>query len=97
MKNLAKFKAFESEVILDLPSGWSGSDKSIYREFKFKDFLTAMGFLNGAGEIANRMNHHPKMTIDYNKVLIETFTHDAGKITYKDLDLAGAIDMLYYP
>jgi pterin-4a-carbinolamine dehydratase len=37
------------------------------------------------------------MTIDYNKVLIETFTHDAGKVTYKDLDLAGAIDMLYYP
>jgi len=97
MKNLAKFKAFESEVILDLPYGWSGSDKSIYREFKFKDFLTAMGFLNGVGEIANRMDHHPKMTIDYNKVLIETFTHDAGKITYKDLDLAGAIDMLYYP
>ena len=97
MKNLSKFKAFESELILDLPIGWSGTDKSIYREFKFKDFLTAMGFLNGVGEIANRMDHHPKMTIDFNKVLVETSTHDVGKVTSKDLDLAGSINLLYYP
>ena len=97
MKNLAKFKAFESEVILDLPSGWSGSDKSIYREFKFKDFLTAMGFLNGVGEIANRMDHHPKMTIDFNRVLVGTSTHDVGRVTHKDLELASAANALYHP
>jgi 4a-hydroxytetrahydrobiopterin dehydratase len=56
-----------------------------------------MGFLNGVGEIANRMDHHPKMTIDYNQVLVGTSTHDAGRVTYKDLDLAGAVNMLYHP
>ena len=69
MKNITDFKAFESEEILDIPLGWTGSDRYIYREFEFKDFLTAMGFLNGVGEIANRMNHHPKMTIEFNRVL----------------------------
>ena len=95
MKNFNEFKAFESKITLDLPEGWKKSNKSIKKEFKFKDFLTAMGFINGVGEIANKMNHHPKMTIDFNVVLIETTTHDEGKVTNKDLDLAEAIDNLY--
>ena len=56
-----------------------------------------MGFLNGVGEIANRMDHHPKMTIDFNRVLVGTSTHDVGRVTHKDLDLAGAVNMLYHP
>jgi 4a-hydroxytetrahydrobiopterin dehydratase len=97
MKNITDFKAFESEEILDIPPGWTGSDRYIFREFEFKDFLTAMGFLNGVAEIANRMNHHPKMTIDFNRVLVGTSTHDVGRVTHKDLDLASAANMLYYP
>ena len=97
MRNITAYKTFESEESLDLPQGWSGSDRYIYREFEFKDFLTAMGFLNGVGEIANRMDHHPKMTIDFNRVLVGTSTHDVGKVTHKDLDLAGAANLLYRP
>jgi 4a-hydroxytetrahydrobiopterin dehydratase len=97
MRNLTSFRTFESQESLDLPMGWSGSEESISREFQFKDFLRAMGFLNGVAEVANRMDHHPKMTIDYDKVLVETSTHDAGGVTYKDLDLAGAVNMLYRP
>jgi 4a-hydroxytetrahydrobiopterin dehydratase len=96
MKNLTEFKAFES-IQEDLPEGWEGSERIIYREYIFKDFLTAMGFLNGVAEIANRMDHHPKMTIDFNKVLVSTLTHDVGRVTYKDLDLASAANLLYHP
>jgi len=97
MKNITDFKAFESEEILDIPLGWAGSDRYIFREFEFKDFLTAMGFLNGVAEIANRMDHHPKMTIDFNRVLVGTSTHDVGRVTHKDLDLASAANILYHP
>ena len=96
MRNLTEFKVFESHQG-DLPEGWEGSERIIYREYVFKDFLTAMGFLNGVAEIANRMDHHPKMTIDFNKVLISTLTHDEGKVTHKDLDLASAANLLYHP
>lgn len=95
MKNITDFKTFESEEILDLPQGWSGSTQLISREYKFKDFLSSMGFLNGVGEIANKLDHHPKMTIDYDKVLIETYTHDAGRVTDKDLELANLANRLY--
>jgi 4a-hydroxytetrahydrobiopterin dehydratase len=95
MRNLTAFKMFEVEENLDLPSGWSGSGRLISREYKFSDFLTAMGFLNGVGEIANKLDHHPKMTIDYDKVLIETYTHDAGMVTDKDIELAYSVNDLY--
>lgn len=97
MRNISPYKTFESEEILDLPQGWSGSYRYIYREFEFKDFLKAMGFLNGIAEIANRMDHHPKMTIDFNRVLVGTSTHDAGKVTDKDLELAFAANLLFRP
>ncbi len=97
MRNITAYKTFESEESLDLPQGWAGSERYIYREFEFKDFLTAMGFLNGVAEIANRMDHHPKMTIEFNRVLVGTSTHDLGRVTHKDLDLAGAVNMLYHP
>ena len=97
MRNISPYKTFETEENLDLPQGWDGSDRYIFREFEFKDFLTAMGFLNGVGEIANRMDHHPKMTIDFNRVLVGTSTHDVGRVTHKDLDLASAVNLLYHP
>lgn len=97
MRNITAYKTFESGGILDLPQGWTGSDRYIFREFEFKDFLTAMGFLNGVGEIANRMDHHPKMTIDFNRVLVGTSTHDVGRVTHKDLELASAANALYHP
>jgi 4a-hydroxytetrahydrobiopterin dehydratase len=97
MRHISPYKTFEAEETLDLPQGWDGSDRYIFREFEFKDFLTAMGFLNGVGEIANRMDHHPKMTIDFNRVLVGTSTHDVGRVTHKDLELASAANALYHP
>jgi 4a-hydroxytetrahydrobiopterin dehydratase len=94
MRNITAYKTFES-LNPDLPSGWLKSGNLILREFKFKDFLTAMGFINGCGEIANKLDHHPRMTIDYDKVLIETYTHDKGEVTHKDLELADRINLLY--
>jgi 4a-hydroxytetrahydrobiopterin dehydratase len=96
MRNLNGFKAFGS-LQEDLPKGWEGSERIIYREYTFKDFLTAMRFLNGVAEIANKMDHHPKMTIDFNKVLISTLTHEVGRVTHKDLDLASSANLLYHP
>jgi 4a-hydroxytetrahydrobiopterin dehydratase len=96
MRNLTPYKTFESHQE-SLPEGWEGSERSIYREFEFKDFLIAMRFLNGVAEIANKMDHHPKMTIDFNKVLISTLTHEVGRVTHKDLDLASSANLLYHP
>lgn len=75
---------------------WREKDSQLYREFKFKDFMEAFGFMSQVAEAADGMNHHPKWTNQYNKVEIWLTTHSAGdKITDKDRKLAKAVDAIY--
>ena len=51
--------------------------------------------MNRVGEIAERMQHHPDIGIkDYKKVIVSTTTHDEGKVTDKDRELAAEIDKI---
>lgn len=74
---------------------WQEKNKSLYREFKFKDFNQAFSFMQAVAEVAASLNHHPKWTNDYNKVEIWLTTHSAGEVTDKDRELAVRIDRIY--
>lgn len=75
---------------------WQARGDSLYREFKFKDFKQAFGFMEKVAQVANAQNHHPKWTNEYNRVEIWLSTHSAGgKITDKDKQLAQEIDRIY--
>jgi len=43
-------------------------------------------------EAAERLNHHPDLTLTYSAVGVELSSHDAGGVTDRDLDLAHLID-----
>ncbi|WP_276345979.1 4a-hydroxytetrahydrobiopterin dehydratase [Daejeonella sp. JGW-45] len=71
------------------------NSESLIREFKFKDFVSAWGFMSKVALLAEKMDHHPDWSNSYNKVNISLSTHSAGnKITDKDRKLAEQIDML---
>lgn len=71
---------------------WSYKNNGIEKEFLFKNFIEALGFIVKAGIQAEKMNHHPELFNVYNKVIIRLTTHDANGVTAKDFDLAKAID-----
>lgn len=74
---------------------WIEENNSLKRNFQFKDFVEAFGFMTRVAMLAEKMNHHPNWSNVYNKVAIELSTHDAGDIvTEKDRKLADAIDKL---
>ncbi len=74
---------------------WKEENNYLVKEFVFKDFKEAFGFMAQVALIAEKMNHHPLWTNVYNKVSIQLNTHDAGNIvTAKDRKLAKAIDEL---
>lgn len=78
-----------------IPDGWTGNDSKIAGAFKFADFNEALGFIVRVGLLAEQANHHPKLSIVYNRVEIELTTHDAGnQVTEKDLALAKKINAL---
>lgn len=66
----------------------------IEREFKFKDFVQAFGFMSSVAILAEKNNHHPEWFNVYNKVSILLTTHDANGLSEKDIELAHAIEKL---
>ncbi len=66
--------------------------QGLLKEFKFDDFKQALDFVNNVGEIAEKLNHHPDISISYNKVKIKIYTHKVDGLTEKDFELAEKID-----
>ena len=74
---------------------WDERDGKLVREFTFRDFNEAWGFMSRVALAAEKADHHPNWSNVWNKVTIELTTHSAGNtVTDKDRDLAAAIDEL---
>lgn len=68
--------------------------KKIYREFSFADFKGSIEFVNSVATIAEGEGHHPDISIFYNKVLIELWTHAIGGLSENDFIVAAKIDTI---
>ena len=78
-----------------IPQHWRHDDNRLKRQFIFKDFVEAFGFMASVALLAEKADHHPNWSNVYNKVDVELTTHDAGNtVTEKDLALAEAINAL---
>jgi len=73
---------------------WELKDGKISRSLEFNDFKEAMAFVNKVADEAEAMEHHPDITISYNKVDLQLVTHSEGGLTDKDFALAKKIDQL---
>jgi len=74
--------------------GWRFQGKRISRTFIFEDFMQVVRYVNRLATIAEGMNHHPDMWINYNRLRLSLTTHDEGGLTIKDFILARKIDRL---
>ena len=69
-------------------NAWALEESSLVREFQFKDFSSALGFVVKVGMVAEKLDHHPDILIHfYNKVIVRSTTHSQGGITDKDFQL----------
>ena len=74
--------------------GWERDGDAIVKEFKLDDFVGSVEFVKGLVEPAEDMNHHPDLSISWNKVRVSITTHAAGGLTANDFELAKRIDAL---
>ncbi len=74
--------------------GWSVKDGKLHKDFEFRDFIDAFGFMARAALHIEKMNHHPEWFNVYNKLSVDLMTHDAGGITQNDIDLAKILNSL---
>jgi len=66
----------------------------LLKEFRFKDFLDALGFVNRVGALAEEQGHHPDLHLSWGLVGVETWTHKVDGLTESDFILAAKIDKL---
>jgi len=75
--------------------GWEYSTNFISKEFKFRSFVEAFGFMTAVALEAEKMDHHPDWTNVYNRVAVKLSTHSAGGVTEKDIELAKKMEKIY--
>ena len=84
----------EIQERLSTLQGWTVQGDHLQREFKFKNFVVAFGWMSSVALVAERMDHHPDWKNVYNRVEVSLWTHDAGGITENDFALATEMNRL---
>ena len=75
-------------------AGWQQQDNTLHREFEFKDFTEAFGFMAQVACVAERLNHHPDWSNVWNKVSVSITNHSKGGITDLDFEFARQVSSL---
>ena len=81
-------------ALASLP-GWSRTGNEIEKTFECASFADAIAFVVRIGFLAEAANHHPDIDIRWRDVRVALTTHDAGGLTAKDIELAGAIEEVH--
>jgi 4a-hydroxytetrahydrobiopterin dehydratase len=74
--------------------GWTHDHNSIVHVQKLADFKAALLYVGAVAYLAEAANHHPDITIQWNKVTLTLSTHSAGGLTSNDFALAEQINGL---
>ena len=74
---------------------WKLDGKAIKKTYIFSSFLESIKFVNDVSGIAEKLQHHPDIKINYASVEMSSTTHSAGGLTAKDFYLAEKIEDAY--
>ena len=84
----------EIEQALESVPGWMLRSGKLHREFRFRNFNQAFGFMTRAALYSETMNHHPEWSNVYATVVVDLVTHSADGITNLDFALAKKMNVI---
>lgn len=70
---------------------WRRLAQALHARFLTGDFATGLDLVTAVTESAERASHHPDVTLTYPFVDLKLVSHDVGRVTERDLDLARRI------
>ena len=86
--------------LVDIP-GWTldgdGAEVAIQKIFRFTNYLETMSFVNAVAFIAERHDHHPDMSVHFNRCVVRFNTHDVNGISITDIECALEVEALLKP
>jgi 4a-hydroxytetrahydrobiopterin dehydratase len=78
--------------------GWKlagdGANVGIEKTFHFANYFETIAFVNAVALVAHKQDHHPDLSVHYNRCVVRFNTHDVGGISVTDFDCAAQVDAL---
>lgn len=71
-----------------------GADVAIERTYRFANYYETISFVNAVAFIANAQDHHPDLSVHYNRCVVRFNTHDVKGISEIDFECAAKVDAL---
>jgi 4a-hydroxytetrahydrobiopterin dehydratase len=91
------FNEQHANAMLAQLKGWTIQEAKLVKLYPFTDYHQTMAFVNALAWISHREDHHPDLTVGYNKCRVEYSTHAAGGLTENDFICAAKCDLLLRP
>jgi 4a-hydroxytetrahydrobiopterin dehydratase len=89
-----------AEIVTHLAAapGWKlagdGADVAIEKTYGFDNYYETISFVNAVAFIANAQDHHPDLSVHYNRCVVRFNTHDVKGISETDFECAAQVDAL---
>jgi len=89
-----------TEIVTRLATspGWAltgdGPDVAIEKTFTFANYYETISFVNAVAFIANAQDHHPDLSVHYNRCVVRFNTHDVKGLSETDFECASQVDAL---
>lgn len=74
--------------------GWQWAQGAIERTVEFENFHETMAFVNELAQICHQEDHHPTLTVTYQRCVIRFDTHSIGGVSINDLICAAKVNAL---
>ncbi len=83
------------ELLAQVPE-WELTENghALIRTFTFPDYYRTMSFVNALAHVANREDHHPDLSVHYDRCVVRFSTHDVGGLSENDFICAAKADAL---
>ncbi len=83
------------ELLPQLP-GWELAENghALSRTFTFKDYYRTMSFVNALAHVAHAEDHHPDLSVHYDRCVVRFSTHDVDGLSENDFICAAKADQL---
>jgi 4a-hydroxytetrahydrobiopterin dehydratase len=73
---------------------WQLANGAIEKTYHFANYFETMAFVNAVAMVAHTQDHHPDLSVHYNRCVVRLNTHDVGGISDTDMDCARRFDAL---
>jgi 4a-hydroxytetrahydrobiopterin dehydratase len=90
------YSAQQAQDMLKHLKGWSLEDGKLVKVYPFTNYYQTMAFVNALAWISHREDHHPDLTVGYNKCRVEYSTHAIDGLSENDFICAAKADGLFH-